>query len=62
MKIVYELIGYKARIDWASSIETNRLGLFEDINDANKEIEKIKQYRHWRMDWDSFEIKELKVR
>jgi hypothetical protein len=59
---VFELIGTSAYIDWASRGHEQRIGLFSTREKAEAKIEEIKQYEHWKMDWETFDIYEVVVK
>ena len=58
---VFQLNGWTARIDWASTSERKSLGLFSSREKAQARIEDIKLDRNWHMDWSGFEISEVEV-
>lgn len=60
--IVFELIGTSAWIDWASRGKPSRIGIFSTREKAEAKIKEIKKYKHWKMDWSSFDIYEVEVK
>lgn len=58
---VFELLGLEAMIDWSTRTTKKRIGLFSTVEKAEAKIEEIKKTPNWRMDWDRFDIVEVKV-
>jgi hypothetical protein len=53
---VYRLIGWTAKIDWASTSRQIHIGIYASMEGAKAEIQRRKEGRDWTMDWDSFDI------
>jgi len=58
---IFKLVGWSARIDWASSSTTHDLGFFMSRASAEAEIAKIKKQKDWRMSWSEFQIWDIEV-
>lgn len=59
---VYAVIGYTARIDWASRSEKVILGYYKLRKSAAGFITEMKKTSSWHMHWEVFDIETIEVK